>query len=96
MITGTLESEGAEEGNELFSRTLVNALSFGQGVQMVEHLEQTGTGLMDGTNDCAATAAQGFQQRNTLETRTTVQTTVIRHKMIKSYLHVLLDHLDYF
>jgi len=72
MITGTFESEGAEERDELFRGSLVDTLSFGKGVQMVKHLEQPSTGLMNRTDNCTATTTQRFQQGNTLETRTTV------------------------
>lgn len=44
---------------------------------MVEHHEEFGTGLMDGTDDDTATRGQVLQQRYTLETGGAVQTTEI-------------------
>jgi len=72
MVTRTFESEGAEERDELFCGSLVDTLSFSKGVQMVKHLKQSSTGLMNRTDDCSATTTQRFQQGNTLEARTTV------------------------
>ena len=44
---------------------------------MVEHLEELGTGLVDGADDGAAALRQRLEQRQTLEARRAVQTAVI-------------------
>ena len=44
---------------------------------MVEHLEELGTGLVDGADDGAAALCQRLEQRQTLEARRAVQTAVI-------------------
>jgi len=60
MITGTFESESAKERNELFRRSLVDTLSFSKGVQMVKHLKQSSTGLMNRTDDSTAATTKRF------------------------------------
>lgn len=60
MITGTFESESAEERNELFRRSLVDTLSFSKGIQVVKHLEQSSTGLMNRTDDSTAATTKRF------------------------------------
>lgn len=52
---------------------LVDTLSISQSIQMVEHLEQSGRRLVDGTDNGPAASGQGLQQRYTLEARGTVQ-----------------------
>ena len=44
---------------------------------MVEHLEELGTGLVDGADDGAAALRQRLEQRQTLEARRAVQTAAI-------------------
>jgi len=58
MITGTFESESAEERNELFRRSLIDTLPFSKGVQMIKHLEQSSTRLMNGTDDSTAATTE--------------------------------------
>lgn len=45
---------------------------------LVKHLEELGTGLVDGADDGAAALGQGFHERHHLETGRAVQTTVQR------------------
>lgn len=52
---------------------MVDALSLGQGVEVVEHFEQAGRGLVDGANDGPAATREGFQQGHALEAGGAVQ-----------------------
>lgn len=57
MVAGTFQGQRAEEGHQLLGASLVNALSIGQRVQLIEHLEKTGGRLVDGADD-GSTAAR--------------------------------------
>ena len=55
---------------------------------MVEHLEELGTGLVDGADDGAAALRQRLEQRQTLEARRAVQTAVITRQHIALIEHI--------
>lgn len=74
VIAWTLQRKCAEERHQLFGASLVDALSVRQCVELIEHLEQTGRRLMDGADNCSASASQELQQIDALEASGTVQT----------------------
>lgn len=76
MVAWTHESQLAQERHELLRRALVDALPLGERVQVVEHLEESSARLVDRADDGAASARQRLEQRDTLEARRAVQTTV--------------------
>lgn len=76
VIAWTHESQLAQERHELLRRALVDALPLGERVQVVEHLEESSARLVDRADDGAASTRQRLEQRDTLEARRAVQTTV--------------------
>lgn len=60
MIRRTMQSSLSQIRDKTFNATLVNALTFGNGVQMVKHFEQHGAGLVDGTNDGSSSRCYFF------------------------------------
>jgi hypothetical protein len=75
VVAWAHKSKSAKERHKLFCWALVHTLTLSQGVQMVKHLKQPGTWLVDGTDDCTATSSQWFQQWDTLEAGRAVQAT---------------------
>jgi hypothetical protein len=67
--TEAVESISGEPRHQLACAALVDALTLSQGVQLVEHLKKSSTGLVNGANNSSAAAAQVFQQFNALVTR---------------------------
>lgn len=72
MVARTGQSEVAHERHQLFDRSLVDAVSFGYRIELVEYLEQQGAGLMDGADDRATFLGESLQQRNATGGRRTV------------------------
>jgi hypothetical protein len=75
VVAWAHESKSAKERHKLLCWTLVDTLSLSQGVQVVKHLKEPGTWLVDGADDCTTTSGQWLQQWNALEAGRAVQTT---------------------
>lgn len=73
VVGRTLQTERAQERHQLLRGALVDALSVGQRVQVVEHLEQTSGRLVDRADDGPAALGQRLQQRDALEAGRAVQ-----------------------
>lgn len=74
MIVRTGQSERAEERHQMLGGSLVQALTAGHRVQLIEHFEQQRARLMDGAHDCATFEGQAFQQGDAAGGWWTVQT----------------------
>uniref|UniRef100_A0A1I8J9L3 CCHC-type domain-containing protein n=1 Tax=Macrostomum lignano TaxID=282301 RepID=A0A1I8J9L3_9PLAT len=73
VIAGTDEAAGGQVWHHGTCRPVVQAATFGYEVQLVEHLEQLGAGLVDGAHDGTAAECQLFQQADALEAGGAVQ-----------------------
>lgn len=62
VVLRTLETDGAQIGNRVERRALIDTVSLGKHVHMIEHLEHGGRWLMDGANYCPALPGQSLQQ----------------------------------
>lgn len=62
MILRTLQANGTQIRHRINCRALKDAMSFGQHVNMIEHLVHGCGWLMNGTDDCASLAGQIMQQ----------------------------------
>ena len=76
MIGRALESQSSEEPEESCDGPPVDALPLGEGVEVVELLEQFGGGLVDGADHGAAPLGQGLQEVNALVAAAAVQSAV--------------------
>lgn len=73
VVAGTRQPQVGHKRNELLDGALVDAVSAGDRVQPIEHLEQQRTWLMDGADDRAAFLGEPLQQRYAAGGRRTVQ-----------------------
>lgn len=75
VVAGASQPKFAQEGDKLLGGALVDALALSERVQMVEHLKETGRGLVDGADDGSPSSRQRLEQGNALEAGRAVQTT---------------------
>lgn len=94
VVAWTHESQLAQEWHELLRRALVDALPLGECVQVVEHLEKSSARLVDRADDGAASARQRLEQRDTLEARRAVQTTVTDRTCYQKLSFLLLHNQE--
>lgn len=66
VVAGAHEAPRGQPRHQLARVALVDALTLGQCIQLVKHLKETRTRLMDGAHDGAPSAAQVFQQLDAL------------------------------
>jgi len=74
VVARAHKSKGAKERHKLLCWTLVHTLPLSQCIQMVKHLKQPGTWLVDGADNSSTAPSQWFQQRDALEAGRAVQT----------------------
>lgn len=75
VVAGAHEAPRGQPRHQLARVALVDALTLGQCIQLVKHLKETRTRLMDGAHDGAPSAAQVFQQLDALVAWWAVQAT---------------------
>lgn len=78
VVTRADELLVGQEGHQFAHRSLVHAVAIDDGVELVEHLEDEGTWLMDGADYRVALRRQFLQQSHAGAARGAVQATGIR------------------
>lgn len=74
VVLWTIQAYCLQVRYGVLTRTLVDAVSLGHNVDVVEHLVRASTGLMYCANYCSAALGQSFQDRYALVRTRTVQT----------------------
>lgn len=77
MITGTLMAVFGEEGHQIRNDSLVNTKSLRHAIQIVKHLKEQRTRLVDRANHRPTLLRQALHQGHALGARSTVQTAVL-------------------
>lgn len=66
VVFATLETQRGQERDEPLDGSLIDTLTLGEHIELVEHLKKKSAGLMDRADDGATLPSQVFQQRHTL------------------------------
>jgi hypothetical protein len=73
VVLRTVETHRRQVGHSVETGSLVDALPFGHDVDVVEHLVESGAGLVDRADDGSSASCQLFQNADALRRRRTVQ-----------------------
>lgn len=73
MVTGTVVAVFSEEWHQLLHHSLVNTESLRHAVQVVKHLKEQCTWLVNCADHCPALLRQSLHEGHALATRCTVQ-----------------------
>lgn len=85
VVFATLETQRGQERDEPLDGSLIDTLTLGEHIELVEHLKKKSAGLMDRADDGATLPSQVFQQRHTLIWSRTVQSTATGPFSCKSF-----------
>jgi len=91
VVTRTFQIQRGQEGHQLLGAALIHALTVGQCVQLVEHLEEPSGGLVDGADNSASTGGKHLQQMDALEAGGAVQA---RGGLVKEHYGRIADQLQ--
>lgn len=77
MVHGTWQIHRLQEWYKFLGAALVDAVTSGEDIDLIEDLEQLGCGLVNGADDGASLACQPLKQLQDLGARAAVQATEI-------------------
>jgi hypothetical protein len=91
VVLRTVETHRRQVGHSVETGSLVDALPFGHDVDVVEHLVESGAGLVDRADDGSSASCQLFQNADALSRRRTVQA---RGRLVQKHDGWIVDQFE--